>query len=81
MFGLTFLEPLFLLGLLAAPLPILIHLFQRRRARVVEWSSLEHIQMLQRPRTSKVDPKRWLLLLMRVLALVLRQHRGYMKVA
>jgi len=70
-FGITFLEPVFLFGLLAAPLPIIIHLFQRRRARVVPWSSLEFVRMLQRPKTRRLDLRRLLLLLLRVLALAL----------
>ena len=69
MFGLTFLEPLYLAGLATLPLPILIHLLQRRRAKVVAWSSLEFLRPLEKPRTRRLDLRRLLLLALRVLIL------------
>ena len=37
----SFLNPLFLFGLLAAAIPVIIHLFTRRRPREVPFPSLE----------------------------------------
>ena len=37
----SFLNPLFLIGLAAAAIPIIIHLFTRRRPREVRFPSLE----------------------------------------
>lgn len=67
----TFLAPLYLLGLLAAPLPVIIHILQRRRARVMEWSSLRFLESRPRPRTRRLDLRQLLLLAVRVLALIL----------
>ena len=70
MFGLSFLNSLFLFGLTAAALPIIIHIFNRRRMRKVEFSSLEFILESSRRRMSKVNLRRWLVLLLRTLAVL-----------
>ena len=43
----NFLNPLFLFGLGAAAIPILIHLFTRRRPREVKFPSLEFLTEVQ----------------------------------
>jgi len=71
MFGLGFLNSLFLFGLAAMALPIIIHILNRRRLRKVPFSSLEFIVELSQRRMSKVNLRRWIVLLLRTLAIVL----------
>ncbi len=71
MFGLGFLNTLFLFGLAAMALPIIIHILNRRRLRRVPFSSLEFIVELSQRRMSKVNLRRWIVLLLRTLAIVL----------
>lgn len=65
----TFLNPLVLLGLAAAAVPLLLHLFNLRRPRSVDFSSLEFLQALQQRTMQRVRIKQWLLLALRMLAI------------
>lgn len=65
----TFLNPLVLLGLIAAAIPLIIHLFNFRRPRRVDFSSLAFVRELQKSTMQRVRIKQWLLLLLRTLAL------------
>lgn len=65
----TFLNPLLLAGLALAAIPFVIHLFNFRRPRKVNFSSLEFIQELKKTTMQKVRIKQWLLLALRTLAL------------
>ncbi len=69
--GLSFLNAIFLAGIAAAALPILIHLFSRRRARRILWSSTRFLRELNRQRIRRVKLRQLLLLVLRVLAIVL----------
>jgi hypothetical protein len=71
MFGLGFLNSIFLGALAATALPILIHILNRRRLRKVDFSSLEFIFELSRRRMSKVNFRRWIILALRTLAVLL----------
>ncbi|MBI1798433.1 MAG: BatA domain-containing protein [Candidatus Eisenbacteria bacterium] len=64
----NFLNPLFLSGLAAAALPILIHLFTRRRPREVEFPSLEFLSEVHQSEIRRLKLKQWLLLALRTLA-------------
>lgn len=64
----NFLNPLFLFGLAAAAIPILIHLFTRRRPREVRFSSLEFLAEVNQSEIRRLKLKQWLLLLLRTLA-------------
>jgi len=64
----SFLNPLFLFGLAAASIPILIHLFTRRRPREVKFSSLEFLSEVNQSEIRRLKLKQWLLLLLRTLA-------------
>lgn len=64
----NFLNPLFLFGLAAAAIPILIHLFTRRRPKDVPFSSLEFLSEVQQSEIRRLRIKQWLLLLLRTLA-------------
>ncbi|HEV2106298.1 MAG TPA: BatA domain-containing protein, partial [Candidatus Eisenbacteria bacterium] len=64
----NFLNPLFLSALAAAAIPILIHLFTRRRPREVRFSSLEFLAEVNQSEIRRLKLKQWLLLLLRTLA-------------
>ncbi len=64
-----FVNPLVLIGLIAAVLPLLVHLFNFRRPKRLEYSSLALLQSIQRVAVQRVRIRNWLLLLLRTLAL------------
>lgn len=65
----SFLNPLFLLGLAAAAIPIIIHLFTRRRPREVMFPSLEFLTEVNQNEIRRLRIKQWLLLALRTLAI------------
>lgn len=65
----TFLNPLVLFGLAAAAIPLIIHLFNFRRPKKVDFSSLAFLKELQKTTMQRVRIKQWLLLALRTLAL------------
>lgn len=67
----SFLNPLVLLGLVAAAIPLIIHLFNFRRPRRVDFSSLTFVRELQKSTMQRVRLKQWLLLLLRTLAIAM----------
>ncbi|HSL89842.1 MAG TPA: BatA domain-containing protein, partial [Ignavibacteriaceae bacterium] len=66
----VFLNPAVLIGLLAASIPILIHLLNLRKLKKIEFSTLTFLKELQKNKIRKVKLKQWLLLLMRVLIIL-----------
>ena len=64
----SFLNPLFLFGLAAAAVPILIHLFTRKRPREMAFPSLEFLSEVNRSEIRRLRLRQWLLLLLRTLA-------------
>lgn len=70
MLGLGFLNSIFLFALAAMALPIVIHLLNRRRVRKIKFSSLEFLVELSRRRMSKINLRRWIILLLRTLAVL-----------
>lgn len=64
----NFLNPLFLFGLLAAAIPVVIHLFTRRRPRERPFPSLEFLAEVNQSEIRRLRLKQWLLLLLRTLA-------------
>ena len=67
----NFLNPLFLFGLGAAAIPVLIHLFTRRKPREVRFPSLEFLAEVNQSEIRRLRLKQWLLLLLRTLAVAL----------
>jgi len=65
----NFLNPLFLFGLAAAAIPIIIHLFTRRRPRELHFPSLEFLSEVNQSEIRRLRIKQWLLLLLRTLAI------------
>jgi Aerotolerance regulator N-terminal/von Willebrand factor type A domain len=67
----SFLSPLFFLGLGAIVVPVLVHLIQRERKRVVEFPSLMFIQKIPYQSVRRRRIRHWFLLLMRAAAIAL----------
>ena len=67
----NFLNPFLLFGLAAAALPILIHLFTRRRPREMSFPSLEFLTEVHHSEIRRLKLKQWLLLLLRTLAVMM----------
>lgn len=66
----NFAQPLFLLGALAALIPLLVHLFDRRRPRQVPFAALDFVLRSQKRTASRLRLKRLLLYLLRTLILL-----------
>jgi hypothetical protein len=66
-----FLYPLFLFGLAAASLPILIHLLNRRRLKRIKFPAVRFILLSQKRISRSYRLRHWLLLALRTLAVVL----------
>lgn len=62
----TFLNPLILIALAAAAIPLLLHLLNLRKLRTVDFSSLRFLQELQKSRIRRLKLKQLLLLLLRI---------------
>jgi hypothetical protein len=67
----SFLTPLFFVGLGAIVVPILVHLIQRERKRVVEFPSLMFVQRIPYQSVRRRRIRHWFLLLMRAAAIAL----------
>ncbi|MEN8006683.1 MAG: BatA domain-containing protein [Candidatus Krumholzibacteriota bacterium] len=68
---LSFLNPTLLFGTAAAALPIIIHFLSRRRVRRLPFSDLRFLDEVQSRQARSLGIRRWLLLLLRVLAILL----------
>lgn len=66
----NFLNPTILFASLAALIPLIIHLFSRRRVKVVEFSSLKHLQAMQKRQVRRLKIRQLLLLLLRMLIIL-----------
>lgn len=67
----SFLAPLFLLGLLGIAVPILIHLTHRRRSQVQHFPSLMFLEQIPFKAARRQTIENWPLLLLRALALAI----------
>jgi hypothetical protein len=67
----SFLTPLFLIGLGALAVPVIIHLIQRERKNVVQFPSLMFLQRIPYQSVQRRRIRNWPLLLLRLAALVL----------
>lgn len=66
----TFLNPAVLLAILAAALPILIHLLNLRKRKPIQFSSLQLVRELQKSSLRRFKLHQWLLLALRSLAIL-----------
>ncbi len=65
----TFLNPLVLIGLVAAGIPLLIHLLQIKKLKRVDFSSIRFLKEIQHASVKRVKLRDYLLLLLRTLAI------------
>lgn len=65
----AFLFPSFLWALTALAIPVIIHLFQLRRFKRIEFPNVRFLQEVSQRTRSRKQVKHWLVLLMRLLAL------------
>ena len=65
-----FLNPFLLFGILSAAVPLLIHLWSRRQAKTIDFSSLMLLLEAHRRSVSRLQLKNLLILLLRVLIIV-----------
>ncbi|MEX0845788.1 MAG: BatA domain-containing protein [Balneolaceae bacterium] len=66
----SFLNPIFLFALLAVGIPLLIHLLNLRRPQKVAFSTLAFFQELKKTTIRRIRIKRYLLLLLRLAAII-----------
>ena len=66
-----FLNPIFLFGILAATVPLIIHLWSRRQAKTVDFSSLMFLLVAHRQNVRRIQLKHLLILLLRMAILIL----------
>jgi hypothetical protein len=67
----SFLAPLFFIGLGAIAIPILVHLIQREKKNVIEFASLMFVQRIPYQSVRRRRIRHWFLLLMRIAAIIL----------
>jgi len=68
---LNFLNPVILLGLSLAALPIIIHFFTRTKSKTIKFGTLRFLKELQQKQIRRLKLRQWLLLLLRTLIIVL----------
>ncbi|MGH7928004.1 MAG: BatA domain-containing protein, partial [Candidatus Binatia bacterium] len=66
-----FLHPIYLFGLIAASLPILIHLLNRRRMKRIRFPAVRFILLTQKRISRSFRLRHWLVLALRTMAIVL----------
>lgn len=71
MFGISFLSPLFLIGALAAAVPILLHLFHRKTDVVIDFPAVSLLTRAPVPHHRRRQLRELILLALRIAALVL----------
>ncbi|NOZ62627.1 MAG: VWA domain-containing protein [Calditrichaeota bacterium] len=67
----TFLNPVVLFGLAAAAIPIIIHFLTRQKAKVIPFSSLRFLKLLENQQIRRLRWKQILLLIIRTLIILL----------
>jgi hypothetical protein len=65
-----FLNPLFLVGLGAAAIPVIIHLLNLRKVRTIEFSTLSFLKELQRTHIRRMKLRQLFLLILRTLLII-----------
>lgn len=67
----VFLNPAVLFGMLAASIPVVIHLLNLRKLKKVEFSTLAFLKELQKTKIRRIKLKQWILLALRILIILL----------
>jgi len=66
----VFLNPSVLIGLLAATIPVLIHILNFKKLKKIEFGTLVFLKELQKSKIKKIKIKQWLLLILRTLIII-----------
>ena len=66
----TFLNPLVLFGLVAAAIPLILHLLNLRKLRTIEFSTLTFLKELQQTKIRRLKLRQILLLIVRTLLII-----------
>jgi len=66
----TFLNPLVLIGLIAASIPLILHLLNLRKLKTVDFSTLKFLKELQKTKIKKLKLKQIILLILRTLIII-----------
>ncbi|NOY89084.1 MAG: VWA domain-containing protein [FCB group bacterium] len=66
----NFLNATVLLASVAALIPLIIHLFSKRKVKIIEFSSLKHLKAMQRRQVRRLKIRQLLLLLLRMLIIL-----------
>ena len=66
-----FLAPILLGGLIFASAPIIIHLLNRRRFKLVEWAPMQYLKLTLRTNRRRLQLEQWILLAIRTLVILL----------
>ncbi len=69
--GLSWINPLYLVGLLLLALPVLIHLVQKQHSQGARFPSLMFLKRIPQREKRRLEIRHWLLLLLRCLLLLL----------
>ncbi len=67
----NFLNSAVLVAAAAALIPLLIHLFSRRRVKIIPFSSLKHLKEMQKRQVRRIKIRQLLLLILRMLIILL----------
>lgn len=67
----NFLNSAVLIAAAAALIPLLIHLFSKRKVRIIEFSSLKHLKEMQKRQVRRIKIRQLLLLLLRMLIILI----------
>lgn len=66
----NFLNPAILFAAVAAIVPLIIHLFSKRKVKVIEFSSVKHLKEMQKRQIRRLKIRQLLLLLLRMLIIL-----------
>lgn len=67
----NFLSPGLLFGLLAASIPVLIHLLNLRKLKKIDFSTLHFLKLIEKQKVRRVKLVQWLLMALRVLIIAM----------
>src|SRR5215207_3945208 len=66
----AFLSPILLTGLVLASVPVIIHLLNRRRFRIVDWAPMKYLKLTIKTNRRRMRIEQFLLLAVRTLAVI-----------
>ena len=67
----NFLNTSVLFAAAAALIPLIIHLFSKRKVKIIDFSSLKHLKAMQRRQVRRLKIRQLLLLILRMLIILL----------